>query len=70
MNQYKNIGEPYTMANPPAIIKNLPIGAKSLFISAFNSVYAKTKDDNQARIAGWGAVKNKYKQVGDKWVIK
>ena len=67
---FKNIGEPYTIANPPALIKNLPIGAKRLFISAFNSVYTKTKNDNDARIAGWGAVRNKYKKVGGKWVAK
>ena len=64
------IGEPYTMANPPSAVKNLPKGAQSAFISAFNSVYARTKDETKARMAGWGAVKNKYKKVGNKWVKK
>lgn len=62
---------PYTIDNPPDYIKNLPIGAQRVFISAYNSVYEKTEDETKSRMAGWGAVKNKYEQDADgKWVRK
>ena len=62
---------PYTVENPPATIKNLPKAAQRLWIEVFNQVYEETNgDDNQARIAAWGAVKRRYKKVGDKWVLK
>jgi len=59
---------PYDINNPPSWLKNLPVGAQSLGIRVFNAVYAKTKNEDQARIAAWAQIKRKYKKVGDKWV--
>ena len=56
--------------NIPDMIKNLLQGAQKIWIETFNAVYEKTKDENQARIAAWAQVKNKYRKVGDKWVKK
>jgi hypothetical protein len=61
---------PYTVDDPPTYAKNLPKGAISLCVAAFNSNYAKTKSDEKARVACWSNVKRKYKQVGGKWVRK
>lgn len=61
---------PYTMKNPPSTVKNLPSGAKKIFIDTFNAVFADTKDETKARMAGWSQVKKKYKKSGDKWVKK
>ena len=61
---------PYTKENYPSQLKNLPVGARNLWIRTFNAVYEETKDENQARQAAWRQVKNKYKKVGDKWVKK
>jgi hypothetical protein len=58
---------PYTKGNPPDWLKNLPSGAQALGIRVFNSVYAKTHDDNMARMAAWSQIKRKYKKVGEKW---
>lgn len=59
---------PYTEDNLPNWLKNLPSGAQSLGIRVFNAVFAKTHDDNQARMAAWAQIKRKYKKLGDKWV--
>ncbi len=56
--------------NIPDYIKGLPEGAQSIFVEVFNSTLAKTNDEEQARIAGWGAVKNSYEKQGDEWVKK
>lgn len=61
---------PYTMKNPPSTVKNLPSGAKKIFIDTFNAVLADTKDETKARMAAWSNVKKKYKKSGDKWVKK
>ena len=61
---------PYTMKNYPAQLKNLPSGARSVWINTFNSVYNDTHNENQARQAAWHNVKLKYKKSGDKWVKK
>lgn len=52
--------------NIPEYIKNLPAGAQKLFVSVFNETLKETKDEDKARMAGWGVVKNKYKKVKDK----
>jgi len=54
----------------PDYIKGLPAEAQKLFVAAFNSVLEKEHDEEKARIAGWGAVKSKFKQQGDDWVVK
>lgn len=66
----EDIMAPYTKENYPEQIKNLPQGARTIWIRTFNSVYEETKDEDKARQAAWSAVKNKYKKVGDKWVKK
>jgi phage I-like protein/cation transport regulator ChaB len=54
----------------PDYIKGLPEGAQRIFVEVFNETLDKTKDEEQARIAGWGAVKNSYEKQGDVWVRK
>lgn len=66
----KPVGEPYSISNPPALIKNLPKGAQRAFISTFNAVLRKTGDEDQARMAGWASVKRNYKKSGNKWIRK
>jgi len=56
--------------NIPSAVKNLPKEAQKLFIEVFNKVYKDTNDENKARMAGWGAVKNKYVKKGGVWVLK
>jgi cation transport regulator ChaB len=56
--------------NLPTYIKNLPAKCQKAFVSAFNSVYNKTNDDNAARRAGWGSVKNVCIKSGGKWIVK
>jgi cation transport regulator ChaB len=59
---------PYTKENYPAQLKNLPVGARNLWIRVFNTVLSETNDENKARQAAWHVVKEKYHKVGDKWV--
>lgn len=62
---------PYTMKNLPDWLKNMPKGAQKLGIEVFNDTLAKTKDEDKARMAAWGAIKNKYrKDKKGKWVKK
>lgn len=53
--------------NIPDAIKNIPVGAQKIWVKVFNSVHAETKDEDQARIAAWSAVKIKYEKVNDEW---
>jgi len=49
----------------------LPVAAQHIFINAFNSSYAKDKDEKKAFRVAWGAVKTYYKKGTDgKWVKK
>jgi len=59
---------PYTKEKYPAQLKNLPVGARNLWIRVFNAVLSETNDENKARQAAWHAVKGKYHKDGDKWV--
>lgn len=54
--------------NVPDFIKNLPAGAQKIFVKTFNAVYRDTKDEDQARKAGWAQVKRQYYKKGGKWV--
>lgn len=58
----------YDKKNFPAQIKNLPAGARTIWINTFNKVLKETNNEDQARQAAWRNVKLKYKKVGDKWV--
>ena len=68
--QKQYVEAPYTKDNYPTQLKNLPLGARNLWIRTFNTVYEETGDENKARQAAWNNVKNKYKKVGNKWVKK
>jgi len=54
--------------NIPDYIKGLPEGAQRIFVEVFNAALKEGKTEDEARIAGWGAVKTKYEKQGDKWV--
>lgn len=58
----------YTTENAPT--GELPKEGVKLWVKIFNAVFADTKDDNKARQAAWGGVKNKWRKVGDKWIKK
>jgi|GEM_PF-6058023 len=61
---------PYTLNNPPAIIKNLPKKAKEIWIKAFNNALKTYNNDEEiARRVAWSAVKKAgYKKGKDgKW---
>ena len=66
----KYMQAPYTKENYPDSIKNLPQGARTIWINTFNTVYKETKDEDKARKAAWRNVKLKYKKVNNKWVKK
>lgn len=52
-------------------MKNLPAEVQKLGIKVFNDILAKTKDEEKARQAAWGAIKNVYKKnKKGKWVKK
>lgn len=57
---------PYTLNNIPVTIKKLSINAKKIWISAFNSEFKRSQNEQKAIQAGWGAVKNAgYKKDND-----
>ncbi len=57
--------------NIPDYIKNLPIGAQRIFVDVFNKALDEGKNEDDARQAGWGAVKTTYeRQAGGEWVRK
>lgn len=67
---------PYkTISDLPDSTKNLPAGAKRIFLAAFNSASEQYKDadrgEARAFATAWAAVKRKYRQAkDDKWVAK
>ncbi len=62
---------PYSYpSNLPTWAKNLPVGAQKIAVKVFNATLSKTSDEDKARIAAWSAIKQKYKEVGGKWVKK
>ena len=61
---------PYTKDNYPSQLKNLPVGARNLWIKTWNAVYKATGSEDKARQAAWSNVKKQYKKIKDKWVKK
>ncbi len=62
---------PYSYPNDiPVTIQNIPAGAQKIWIEAFNAVLSETGNEDSARIAAWGRVKQEYKQESGKWVKK
>lgn len=59
------IDAPYTKDNYPSQLKNLPIGARNLWIQTFNTVLKDTGDEDRARQAAWYQVKQKYYKDSD-----
>lgn len=61
----------YTKKNYPDTIKNLPAGARTIWIDTFNAIFEETDDEDAARKAAWSNVKKKYKKNKDgKWKKK
>ncbi|MHC1726504.1 MAG: ChaB family protein [Syntrophobacteraceae bacterium] len=61
----------YTTENPPEFLKGLAEGAQKIGIAAFNAVYAREKDEDQARMACWAAIKAKFeKSESGEWRAK
>jgi cation transport regulator ChaB len=49
---------PYTMANKPDIIKNIPQKAQKIWIAAFNSALQRYSQDEKIAIqTAWAAIK-------------
>jgi len=62
---------PYTVKKPPDWMKNLPKGAIKIGVKVFNAALAKDDDEDKARQAAWGAIKQKYERDDDdKWRAK
>ena len=59
------IEAPYTKTNYPPQIKNLPVGARNLWIRVFNQVLKDTGDEDKARQVAWHEVGLKYKKGPD-----
>jgi len=56
---------PYTLEKPPDWLKNLPAGAIKIGVAALNSDFEKTGNEESARKAAWGAIKQKYEKGDD-----
>lgn len=74
---YNNAGKdkdlvtaPYTLEEYPTQLKNLPSGARAIWIRTFNAIFKDTGNEDQARRGAWHGVKLKYKKQGKKWVRK
>ena len=56
---------------PEGVRNALPKKAQEIFLKAFNAAWNEYgHDEEKAMKIAWGAVKKKYKKVGDKWVPK
>ncbi len=53
----------------PKSIKGLPSRAQTIWRKAFNASYKEHGEERAIKIA-WSSVKNVYKKVGEKWVLK
>jgi len=63
---------PYTVGNPPDVLKGLPKHLIEIWVSAYNSAFKQYSGNEQKSAAtAWTAVKTKYKKdENDKWVAK
>ena len=55
---------------PKQIKDSLPKGAQDIFRGAFNSAVSSGKSEENAFKIAWGAVKRKYRKIGNKWTKK
>ncbi len=63
---FKNIKE---LENRVKSVKTLPMKAKKIWLSAFNKAINKYSEESSIKIA-WTAVKQSYKKLDNKWVIR
>ena len=56
---------PYTVKKPPGWLKSLPEGAIKIGVEVFNTALKDSDDEDKARQAAWGAIKNKYEKGDD-----
>ena len=62
---------PYSkISELPEGTSKLPSGAKNIYMKAYNAAYTKGWPEDRRHSYAWGAVKRRYKKVGDKWVKK
>ena len=59
------VSKPYTLADMPEQIKDLPSGAQKVWVAVFNLTLEQTEDEGQSREAAWGAVKELWQQDED-----
>jgi len=64
-NEEVYLEAPYTKTSYPSQIKELPTGARNLWIRTFNEVLEETGDENLARRLAWSNVKDKYFKDSD-----
>lgn len=48
---------PYSLNSSPEIIKDLPIGAKKIWIKAFNAAYSANNNESYCIKIAWTAIK-------------
>src|SRR4030042_5501035 len=62
---------PYTIKEPPDWLKSLPDGAIKIGVEVFNNTFAAENDEDKARVAAWGAIKQEYEKGEDgEWRAK
>ena len=62
---------PYSSAKElPSQFDNLPENARRMAMHVINSSLEKGLSEERAFKSAWGAIKEKYKKSGDKWVVK
>jgi cation transport regulator len=65
---------------PESVYDNLPPHARTIYREAFNSAFEQYKDASERRDddsregtahkVAWGAVKQRYRKKGERWVAK
>ena len=63
---------------PSALRKNLPAGAKAIYVTVYNNAWNRSADTKDHRIGSsveerahreaWNAVRDKYRKQGNEWV--
>ena len=62
---------PYeNISDLPKEMENMPMGARKIFLAAFNSAFNQYKDEKKAFATAWAAVEKKFKKEGEMWVAK
>ncbi len=63
---------PYSISNPPTVVKGLPKHAIEIFVAAFNAAFAEYNgDEGKSMATAWAAVYTKFKKNEQgEWVTK